>query len=155
MLASTLYLSAFAALATAVPTRTNLEARAGGPVAKPIPSTCTIAYPIPTFNADPGYLPAPSTSSALFYGAYYPSPSSNKTALAEQCLQQCYGYGDSTECKAAYWAENVEVPKGYYGSPGGTYDTACLFYNRTLTTADFIVAPEGNGTTPYAADLSC
>jgi hypothetical protein len=152
---STTLFAAFATVAMAMPTSNNVQARAGGPIAKPIPSSCTVTYPIPTLDPSQGYIPAPSTNDALFYGAYYPSPSTDKTALAEQCLQQCYGYGDSTECKTAYWAENVEVPKGYYGSPGGTYNTACLFYNRTLTKADLVKAPEGKGTTPFVADLAC
>lgn len=153
--ASTILLSAFAVLTAAAPTASNLDPRAGGPIAKPIPSTCTVTYPIPTLTAEQNFIPKPSTNNALFYYAYYPSPSSNKTALAIQCLEQCYGYGDSTQCKAAFWAENVEVPAGYYGGPGGNFETGCLMFNRTLSKDDLVEAPAGEGTTPFLADIQC
>jgi hypothetical protein len=155
MFTSTIFLTAFAALSTALPASIDLTERAGGPASKPIPASCKITYPQTTIDSSNGFFTAESTKPALLYSAYYPSPSTNTTAMAQQCLQQCYGYGDSTQCKAAYWAENVEVPKGYYGSPGGTYNTACLFYTRALTYADFVVAPQGKGTTPFAANIQC
>jgi hypothetical protein len=150
MIASTIVLAALTTFGAAMPTSNN--ARAGGPIAKPIPSSCTVTSLILTGSTQ-GYVPAAAVSS--FYSAYYPSPSSNKTAMAQQCLEQCYGYGDSTQCKTAYWAESVEVPSSYYNSPPGTYETGCLFYNQTLSPTDFVTAPEGHGTTPYAATIQC
>ena len=152
MIASTIILAGLAALGSAMPTSNNV-ARAGGPIAKPIPSTCTVTSLVPADGQ--GYIPAASTSNALLYSAYYPSYSTNTTAMAQQCLEQCYGYGDSTECKTAFWAESVEVPSSYYNSPPGTYETACLFYTEALSTADFVVAASGHGTTPYAATIEC
>lgn len=75
--------------------------------------------------------------------------------MAEQCLQQCYGYGNHVECKTAYWAENVVVPKGYYGSEGGYLATACLMFDRVLGVQDFVAAPEGQGTGAFAASIQC
>lgn len=152
--ASTIVLMAFAALASAAPTSSKLIERAGGPIAKPVPLTCNVNYPIRLFSGL-GYIPNPSTKDAQLYAAYYPSPSSDKAAMAIQCQEQCYGYGDSTQCKAAFWAENVEVPAGYFGSPGGTYNTACIMYTRELGAADFELAPGGKGTTPFAVNIQC
>ncbi|KAF2877402.1 hypothetical protein BDV95DRAFT_589993 [Massariosphaeria phaeospora] len=152
MLASTLLFAAFAA---AAPMSDHVHKRAGGPIAKPIPSTCTVTNPLPTSSGAETYQPAPATSDALLYSAYYPSPSSNKTALAEQCLQQCYGYGDSTQCKTVYWAENVVTPAGYRGSPGGALQTGCVFFNRTLVNADFVPAPAGQATDAFAGNIQC
>ncbi|KAF2662352.1 hypothetical protein K491DRAFT_772936 [Lophiostoma macrostomum CBS 122681] len=153
MLASTIVLATLSAFGAAMPTSNNI-ARAGGPVAKPIPSSCTVTPLIPT-NPTQGYLPAAEAYITLLYSAYYPSPSSNKTELAQECLEQCYGYGDSTECKTAYWAESVEVPSSYYNSPPGTYETACLFFKERLDDTDFTPDAEGHGTSPYAATITC
>lgn len=75
--------------------------------------------------------------------------------MAQQCLQQCYGYGTHVECKTAYWAENVTVPKGYYGSEGGYLATACLLFGRVLGEGDFVGAPEGQGVGAWAAVVEC
>ena len=75
--------------------------------------------------------------------------------MAEQCLEQCYGYGYHVECKTAYWAENVVMPAGYYGSSGGQLETACLMFNRTLVEDDFVVAPEGQATDAFAGNIQC
>ncbi|KAF2180489.1 hypothetical protein K469DRAFT_692693 [Zopfia rhizophila CBS 207.26] len=153
MFASIIIITALATLTTALPTTSNkVEARAGGPVAKPIPSTCTVNGPLPTGES---HVPSPSTSNALLYYAYYPSPSTNKTQMSQQCLEQCYGYGDSTQCKTAYWAENMVVPAGYCGSPGGNLETGCLMFNRTLTSAEFIPSTPGQNTSPFAGNIQC
>lgn len=158
MLLSTTLFTAFATLTSALPTTTLVD-RAGGPAVKPIPDTCTLSDPhtqSTTPSSDPSaFLPAASVKSVELYAAYYPSPSSNKTQLAQQCLEQCYGYGTSTECKGAFWAENVPVPAGYYGSAGGQLETACVFYTRALTGGDFEAAPEGQGTSAYARNIAC
>lgn len=91
----------------------------------------------------------------LYYAYYSSSPDANKTAPAEQCLKQCYGYGDHTECKGAYWAENLPVPEGYYGSPGGQPATGCLMFKRPLQSSDFVVAPAGNATNAFAGNIAC
>lgn len=155
MLTSTLLVVALPAFAAAIPLWTAIIPRAGGPIAKPIPSTCTVTNPIPSLSPGQGALPLPSTNNALLYHAYYPSPSDNKTGMAEHCFQQCYGYGYSIECKTAFWAENMVVPKGYYGGPGGNIMTACLFYNRTLASEDFDITDGSEGTTPAAANIQC
>ncbi|KAF2790194.1 hypothetical protein K505DRAFT_352113 [Melanomma pulvis-pyrius CBS 109.77] len=153
MFTSTIILTTLAAFTLALPS--SISRRAGGPAAVPIPPSCTVTDPVPTATSDETYLPAPAADDALIYNAYYPSPSTNKTALSEQCLQQCYGYGNIGECKTAYWAENVPVPVGYYGSPGGQLETACLFYNRPLQAADFVVAPEGQATDVSVGVIQC
>ncbi|KAF1843280.1 uncharacterized protein K460DRAFT_368175 [Cucurbitaria berberidis CBS 394.84] len=132
----------------------NMLPRAGGPAIVPIPSTCTISFPLPTSPATTTtYQPAPATTADLLYSAYYPAFSTNKTAMAEQCLQQCYGYGYHVECKTAYWAENILVPAGEYGA--GELSTACLLFSRALDERDFVVAKEGQATGAFAGSIAC
>jgi hypothetical protein len=95
------------------------------------------------------------TADDVLYNAYYPSFSTNKTAMAEQCLQQCYGYGNHVECKTAFWAENIVVPAGYYGTPGGQLSTGCVLFSRTLESGDFVAAPEGQATDAFAGSIAC
>jgi hypothetical protein len=154
MLASIIIFTSLAAFTSALPSPT-LSNRAGGPAISPIPSSCTVSNPLPTPEADESYIPAPSTSDVLVYSAYYPSPSTDKTALALQCLQQCYGYGKKGDCVASYWAENIPTPPGYYGTPGGSLETGCLFFTRLLTAEDFVIAPEGQATSSSAGNIVC
>ena len=149
MRASTLILPALLSLASALPT-TTLLSRAGGPAILPLPSTCTVSHPL---TGPPSFLPAPATTP--LYSAYYPSFTSNTTQMAQQCVQQCYGYGTHVECKTADWAENVVVPKGYYGTEGGYLATACLLFDKVLGEGDFVAAPEGQGTGAIAAVVQC
>jgi len=143
----------FAALTVAAPA-SNLVQRAGGPVAKPIPDTCTVDDPYESSTSAPSaFIPAASSSEIQLYAMYYPPYTSNSTQMAQQCLEQCYGYGDSTECKGAYWANQVLVPEGYYGS--GTLETACVFYTRALAADDLVAAPEGQGTDAKARNIVC
>jgi hypothetical protein len=75
--------------------------------------------------------------------------------MAQQCLEQCYGYGYHIECKTAFWAENLVVPAGYYGTPGGQLSTGCLFFGRELTSSDFVTAPVGQATDAFARNIAC
>lgn len=130
---------------------------AGGPAAVPIPANCTITNLVPTLGQmrNQSYIPTAEASNDILYSAYYPSPSINATAKSLQCLQQCYGYGDGSQCKTAFWAEDVTVPKGYYGSPGGQLETACLFFTRSLKDEDFVFVPEGQASNAFAWSIKC
>jgi hypothetical protein len=150
-----LSIAAISTFTNALPAlRPEILTRAGGPAIVPIPSTCSVANPLATLPSK-SYVPAPSTSDALLYSAYYSSFSTNKTEMAEQCLEQCYGYGFHVECKTAFWAENLVVPAGYYGTPGGQLSTGCLMFNRALDSNDFIVAPDGQATDGFAGNIEC
>ncbi|KAF2035060.1 hypothetical protein EK21DRAFT_54847 [Setomelanomma holmii] len=131
-----------------------ISRRAGGPAIVPIPANCSVTNPL-LASPSASYAPGPSTDGALFYNVYYPSYTTNSSAMAEQCLQQCYGYGDHVECKAAFWAENLVVPAGYYETPGGQLSTGCLFFNRTLVSSDFVLAPEGQAINAFAGNIAC
>jgi hypothetical protein len=147
--------AAFAALASALPAiNRDILPRAGGPAIVPIPSTCSVTDALPSSPAV-SYMPGPSTDNALLYSSYYPSFTTDTAAMAEQCLDQCYGYGSHVECKSAFWAENVVVPAGYYGSPGGQLSTGCLFFSQALTESDFVAAPEGQATGAFARNIAC
>lgn len=131
--------------------------RAGGPAALPIPPNCTVIDIAPALGKmhNQSYIPTPSANFDLLYSAYYPSYSKNITAMSLHCLQQCYGYGGGSQCKAAFWAEEMVVPAGYYGSTGGQLETACLFYSRGLEEQDFVDAPESQGSKAFAWNLKC
>lgn len=144
--------AALSSLVSALPSP-NILPRAGGPAILPIPSNCTITYPLPTSPEAAAYQPAPATTNDTLYSAYYPAFSTNKTAMAQQCLQQCYGYGYHVECKTAYWAQNILVPAGSYGA--GQLSTACLLFSRALSGSDFVVAPGGQATDAFAGNIAC
>lgn len=145
-------LAALSTLASGFPT--FFKSRAGGPAILPIPSTCNVTNILPA-GTNTTYIPGVTATNATLYSSYYPSFTDNKTEMALQCLEQCYGYGTHTECLSAYWAENVTVPVGYHGSPGGQNATACILFNRTLTLADFDPAPAGQAPVCFAGTLSC
>lgn len=154
MLLSTTLFAALATLTSALPS--SLTKRAGGPAVKPIPSTCKVSSAYEQSSSAPSdFLPAASAKSAELYAAYYPSFTTNTTQMSQQCLEQCYGFGTSTECKGSFWAENVPVPAGYYGSAGGQLETACVFYTRALTEDDMEAAPKGQGTSASARNIAC
>lgn len=153
----TFLLAACCSVITALPTGRDILARAGGPAIIPIPPSCAITYPISAEPEDAGtnYKPNARANSSILYYMYYNSFLPNKTAEAERCLEQCYGYGLHTECKAAYWADNLIVPAGYYGTPGGQLSAGCVLFTRPLTAEDFEVAPEGQATHAFAGNLAC
>lgn len=136
---------------------TTPTVRAGGPAAVPIPSNCTVTNLVPTLGQmrNQTYIPASSANNDILYSAYYPSYSSNTTRMSLHCLQQCHGYGGGDQCKTAFWAEEMVVPEGYYGSPGGQLETACLFFNRTLEESDFAIAPKGQASNAVAWSVVC
>jgi hypothetical protein len=148
-------LTAFTTLVSALPVmNTVLITRAGGPAIISIPASCNITDPLANQPSE-RYIPAATTKSALLYSAYYSSLSTNKTAMSEQCLEQCYGYGNHVECKTAFWGENLVVPAGYYGTPGGQLSTGCLLFNQALDISDFVIAHESQVLNPVARNIKC
>ncbi|KAK0284887.1 hypothetical protein LTR35_000222 [Friedmanniomyces endolithicus] len=145
--------------ATSIP----LTPRAGAPLFVPIPANCTIINPLPhakcghtgvgTVN---GYMPAPNfTASHLAYAAYFDAPY-NQTFQSKLCLEQCNGYGYTTNCKSALLAYQVPIPKGYYGSPGNeTSPTACLLYDAYLDPNKFVAAPDGKFVNETVGSIYC
>ncbi|KAF2278807.1 uncharacterized protein EI97DRAFT_431054 [Westerdykella ornata] len=157
---STAIIALFAALAYAAPAPTNVNPRAGAPTPVPIPDSCTITNTLPARSVLDGYIPKESVIlNDRLYESYAPS---NPAFDRKMCFEQCHGFGDSADCKAAYWAENFPVPSRYYGGSG--YATACIMFGRELTEDDFEPAPASPGTadsplklatTPYAINLQC
>lgn len=145
-------LSPISALPTPIP-----AVLAGGPAAVPVPENCTVTNLTPTLGhmRNESYIPTADARNDILYSAYYPSSSTNATAKSLQCLQQCHGYGDGSQCKTAFWAEKMPVPKGYYGSPGGQLDTACLFFTWKLSDVDFEAAPKGQALNAFAWSIQC
>jgi hypothetical protein len=136
------------------------RAGAGGPIAKPIPSTCDITSPLPHSNCSittptSGYKPNSTfASDHTLYESYFDLPTPAKE-LWEQCSQQCYGYGDVGECKSAILAYDVPTPKGYYGGSGGELKIACLLFDRFLAEDVLEAAPEGQWLDAMAGNLYC
>lgn len=130
---------------------------AGGPAATPIPSNCTITNLAPTMGQmrNESYVPTASASNDILFSVYYPAPSTNTTTMSLQCLEQCHSYGDGSQCKTAFWAEKMPVLEGYYGSPGGQLETACLLFTRVLGDNDFMAASEGQASHAFAWSLRC
>jgi hypothetical protein len=140
------------------------RAGAGGPIAKPIPSNCTITNPLPhnATNWDnnnttdiSGYKPSLTfTSTHLLYEAYFSLPTPVEE-LWTQCSQQCYGYGDEGDCKSAVLAYEVPVPEGYYGAEGGELAIGCLLFDEYLTPEDFEDAVEEQWVDERAGSIHC
>lgn len=147
-----------------------VQSRAGAPIAKPIPSNCTItnstlctsaAYCPPVF-----YKPFRPTAATLASGgplvyAYYLQPDSVTISTADQlfqkCLETCYGYGTTGSCKSVYQAYNYPAPP-MFGGAGGNPTTACLMFNRAVTVVDFEIVPDsdtGKWTASRAGGISC
>lgn len=152
-----LLLSLMAFLSTASPI--VKRAGAGGPVAKPIPSTCTVTNPLPHSNCSiatvSGYKPTSNfTLEHALYESYFDLPTPAKD-LWEQCSQQCYGYGEDGDCKSAILAYDVPTPKGYYGGPGGELSIACLLFDEHLTPDDFESAEDGQWVEETAGSIYC
>lgn len=148
-----------AALLPLLTAATPIKARAGGPAFVPIPANCTVINPLPhascgTANVN-GFMPAANFSSSnLIYSSYFDGFLS-QSAQADDCLEQCNGYGDPGECKSALVAYNVPTPKGYYGTAGGVLETACLLYGAYFTPNDFVTAPAGQYVNETAGNIYC
>jgi hypothetical protein len=135
------------------------RAGAGGPIAKPIPSTCTVTNPLPHTNCSAASTSShkPSHSFAsdhTLYEAYFDLPTSTEELWA-QCSQQCYGYGEEGDCKSAVFAREVPVPEGYYGAEGGELRNACLLFDQFIETGDFEKAVEGQWVGVKAGSIHC
>lgn len=136
------------------------RAGAGGPIAKPIPSTCDITNPLPHSNCSittttSGYKPASTfASNHTLYESYFDLPTPAEE-LWKQCSQQCYGYGDAGECKSVISAYDVPTPKGYLGGSGGELMIACLMFDEYLVADNFEAAPEGQWLDVKADNLHC
>jgi hypothetical protein len=135
------------------------RAGAGGPIAKPIPSSCNITNPLAHtgFNTTitSGYKPSLIfTSTHLLYEAYFDLPTPAEE-LWTQCSQQCYGYGDEGDCKSAVLAYGVPVPEGYYGADGGELAIGCMMFDEYLAPDDFEEAGEGEWVDERAGSIHC
>jgi hypothetical protein len=136
------------------------RAGAGGPTAKPTPSTCDIANPLAHSNCSntittSNYKPTSTfASNHTLYESYFDLPTPFEQ-LWEQCSQQCYGYGDAGQCKSVILAYDVPTPKGYYGGSGGELKIACLMFDQFFAADDFEAALEGQWLDVRAGSLDC
>ncbi|PSK34060.1 Glucan endo-1,3-alpha-glucosidase agn1 [Elsinoe australis] len=155
MLPTTLTLLLTTSLTTAL-----VLPRAGGPAYNPIPTTCSVPNPLPptapgvpaTNFSTNGLAPSPSFRAAhLIYQFYLPSPDSTDIAERwEGCLEQCNGLSG---CVAAFMADGMRTPKGWYGTEGGVESRGCLMFNGTLAEGDFVTREKVRGAT--AGNIAC
>lgn len=133
--------------------------RAGGPMAEPITSNCTVINPLPHAacgigNVD-GYMPSAAFNySHLLYEAFYESFGSVDDAWM-QCSEQCYGFGTPGQCKSVLLAYSVPTPPGYYGTAGGVLETACIFYTHHISPNDFVAAALGQYANETVGNIYC
>lgn len=123
--------------------------RAGGPGFVPIPANCSVPNPLPPTSSGPAtnystnsLSPSPAVVNASqIYSYFLPLPDYESMHQRwEGCLEQCNGLDG---CVAAFMADLVPTPEGYYGTPGGVLERACLMFDRALTECDFVTVQEG------------
>ena len=163
MFTSTLFALAAAPLTLAGP----LLSRAGGPARVPIPDSCTLNSITPNSTVSlPGsqsYALSNSSSSFSpttdFRGTYTTysyfleddsgSAGWNESAKLQQCLEQCYGFGET--CTGVAWGHHVW---GYtYGVV--VYEIACLFLGQDLLQRDLVLVSNGSWTQAMAVNIDC
>ena len=144
------------ALTAPTPSAPSLK-RAGGPIAEPIPSNCTISDPWPNDVANPGYGFKPTESiitANQVYSFYIPQDdiTQSEDDFVGQCLEQCYGFGNKGDCVSVFVAE--AIPYTAYGV--NNTGVGCLMFGKSLSDEDF-VAPAQNGTYTYpkAVNINC
>ncbi|KAK5163272.1 uncharacterized protein LTR77_010858 [Saxophila tyrrhenica] len=136
-----------------------LVERAGGPASVPVPASCAVINPLPFANCGSsnvdGYKPNPDfVTDHLLYQAYFTSGQS-QAEDAQQCKEQCFGYGNPGQCKSSFIANQVPTPKGYYGTKGGQLETGCLLFDEYLSPLDFISSKAGRYVNATATDIYC
>ena len=156
MIGSTIFLGTLFGVAStlSIPSHT-LHERAGGPAFTPLTPNCTASeFPYTTMNLSTVQPKPEVKENFLTYQAYYGDVEYDREQESRGCIQQCNSWYPK-ECISVFWAEKLVIPKGYYGTPGGSLSTGCLFFKRLLKPEDFEVAPEGQAQEFYAANIEC
>jgi len=142
-----------------------LSKRAGGPSVTPIPSNCTINYPLVCTSAEscPPVVPVRPTTASLqsppsIYSYYLePDAAGSQADQMLTCLEQCYGFGNTGECQSVYHAYNYPAPP-LYGAPGGALSIACIMFGPKVDASYFEDVPtdqQANYTNVQVATISC
>ncbi|KAF1987428.1 hypothetical protein K402DRAFT_330726 [Aulographum hederae CBS 113979] len=144
------------------PRSSHLYHRAGAPTPKPLGPYCKTVNPLP----DPAisrtmtsFKPSDTLLNSTLYAYYLASSTAetkDSTTLMQQCVETCYGYGETGDCKSVYLG--YEVPAQGRGIPptGGDPSIACLMWAGQVQLDDFVSSPEGQGWTMGAAgDILC
>jgi hypothetical protein len=144
-----LILGAFTALSTSTPL--SHPKRAGGPAAIPIPSSCNItgiySYPFSTsFKTSDAF-------DSVHQGYYFilgENPA-NETDALNQCLEQCYGYGDGYQLKSVLWSYNATYEE--FGA--NTTGVGCFMYDTFITKDDLVPTDDSTYTEARAINIEC
>lgn len=134
-----------------------VQKRAGGPVGQPIPSECTIANPGTELAAGTHKVAANFKNTNQVYSYYLPMDEQFRSHEEElqNCLEQCYGYGEDGDCVAVYLAYDVPLPEDYpYGTPGNP-SFGCQFFSTSLAGANFVDAASAHYTDGQARNINC
>lgn len=146
--------------------------RAGGPEAKPIPSNCTLesitlrgpgisvpgpdSYDFinPDLLAADGFGPNDDFRDAQTTYSYFLTdesnqPGWNESAHVQQCLEQCYGYGEV--CSGVAWGHNVT---GYIEGQM-VHGLGCLFFKEPVQKGNLVSVVNGSWTGTLAVNIVC
>ena len=142
-------LTALFSLTSALPT---LSPRAGGPIAEPIPSTCSVTCAAPTYPTDGFKASDAFTSAHSVFNDYIPTDSVYNVSMSyNMCLEQCYGFGNKGECVSTLFASNVTYTA--YGVTTQGY--ACLMFGAPLTGADLETTTDGSYAGARGTNIGC
>lgn len=140
-------------LTLATPTLLPRAALAGGPAIVPIPANCTLTSITPAdgalnFTLTPSFIAASQVFSQL------DTPGENSLTEAqwnEQCLEQCYGFGNDGDCVGVLLAENVTMLEFGFEETGW----GCLFVGANITQADLLETTDGSYANAQAINRWC
>jgi hypothetical protein len=83
-------------------------------------------------------------------------PDSIADPSLKNCLETCYGFGETGDCTSVYYSTNYPPPS-LYSAPPGPPATACILFTN-VTIADFEIVPEAeraNYTNTAVSSVSC
>jgi len=136
-----------------------LQARAGGPIPKPIPARCSIHNPLNKLNPHKTYqLPANFVNTHQVYSYYLPMNEAGghpESTELKQCEEQCYGFGNKGDCKSVYLAYNVPLPVDFPWGEAGSPSFGCQFFDIPIGANEFIPAKKGHFRSAAAANIKC
>jgi hypothetical protein len=142
-------LGVLTSLSTSIPLQ--VEKRAGGPTAIPIPSDCNITGIYPAVFSTSFKTSDAFDSAHQKYSFILGEITTNETDALTQCLEQCYGYGTGYELKSVLWSYNATHEE--YGS--NVTGIGCWMYDTYITKDDIIATDGSTNTEARAINIEC
>ena len=140
------------ALASPLPT-ISFHRRAGGPIGAPVPAQCATPEIKPALGGESFKPTSDFTTSSQIYSYYVPSDdqATDDQAGFRQCLDSCYGFGSTGECKSILWAHDVTYT--VRGSTGK--GTACVFFSAKHLPSTLEGTADGSYADAHAVNIDC